>query len=94
MNRRGFLGAILAAGCAPAIVRAQSLMRCTGIVMPTLAETITVSGYGLTNIDRITRETLVIFEQMYERMVVPINENYFFPPKQTLTIRRPPRYAQ
>jgi len=27
MNRRGFLGAILAAGCAPAIVRADALMR-------------------------------------------------------------------
>lgn len=27
MNRRGFLGAIIAAGAAPAIVRADSLMR-------------------------------------------------------------------
>lgn len=43
MNRRGFLGAILAAGCAPAIVRAESLMRCTGIVLPTLAETLVVN---------------------------------------------------
>jgi len=31
MNRRGFLGAILAAGVAPAIVRAESLMK---IVVP------------------------------------------------------------
>lgn len=39
MDRRGFLGAILAAGCAPAIVRAESLMRTfvrhdSGILMP------------------------------------------------------------
>ncbi len=29
MNRRGFLGAILAAGVAPAVVRAESLMKWT-----------------------------------------------------------------
>ena len=37
MNRRGFLGVVLATGCAPAIVRAESLMR---IVVPTVEETL------------------------------------------------------
>lgn len=32
MNRRGFLGSILALGAAPAIVRAESIMRITPIV--------------------------------------------------------------
>jgi hypothetical protein len=39
MNRRGFLGSILAAAVAPAIVRADSLMR---IVAPTTAEVLAV----------------------------------------------------
>lgn len=43
MNRRGFLGAILAAGCAPAIVRAESLMRVrqldSGILIPDMSFT-------------------------------------------------------
>jgi hypothetical protein len=38
MDRRGFLGAILAAACAPAIVRASSLMPGRAIVLPTLGE--------------------------------------------------------
>ena len=43
MNRRGFLTAMLAACAAPAIVRAESLMR---IVVPTLAE-IRLYGDGI-----------------------------------------------
>lgn len=35
MDRRGFLGAILAAGVAPAIVRASSLMSVRGLLVPT-----------------------------------------------------------
>lgn len=50
MNRRGFLSAILAAGVAPAVVRAASLMPVrtlpSGIV--TLEEA--VSGFGLAQI--------------------------------------------
>lgn len=34
MNRRGFIGAILAASAAPAIVRAESLMRVSGLIIP------------------------------------------------------------
>lgn len=37
MTRRRFLGAILAAGVAPAVVRASSLMRCTGLIVPLYA---------------------------------------------------------
>lgn len=34
MNRRGFLGAILAAAVAPAVVKAESIMRVRPIVLP------------------------------------------------------------
>jgi hypothetical protein len=44
MDRRGFIGAILATACAPAIVRAESLMRIRPIVMPTLSETFLITG--------------------------------------------------
>ena len=40
MNRRGFLGSILAACAAPAIVRADSLMR----IVPRETEVITLAG--------------------------------------------------
>jgi hypothetical protein len=41
MDRRGFLGGILALGAAPAIVRAESIMRISPqIVMPTAAQII------------------------------------------------------
>lgn len=43
MNRRGFLGAILAAAAAPAIVRADSLMR----IVPRETEVLTWSGVDL-----------------------------------------------
>lgn len=35
MDRRRFLGIILVGGAAPAIVRASSLMKVTGIIVPT-----------------------------------------------------------
>lgn len=34
MNRRSFLGTMAAMVAAPAIVRAESLMKCTGIIVP------------------------------------------------------------
>lgn len=40
MDRRGFLAGMLAASVAPAIVRAESLMK---IVMPTLGETMAIN---------------------------------------------------
>ena len=38
MNRRGFLGTMLAARAAPAIVRAGSLMKVREIIIPTTGE--------------------------------------------------------
>lgn len=58
MNRRGFLGAILAAGVAPAIVRAESLMCCSGIVLPSVKPL--VYGGGLLSPEMIIRETMEI----------------------------------
>lgn len=51
MNRRGFLGGILAAACAPAIVRADSLMR----IIP--RET------RLLSLDEITRDALRLMHE-------------------------------
>lgn len=62
MNRRGFLGAILAAGAAPAIIRAESLMRVTGIIVPTTAEVVTY-GNSLLSIEMITAEALRVLEK-------------------------------
>lgn len=66
MNRRGFLGSILAACAAPAIVRADSLMR----IVPREATIITSTDgitWGAANrlltIDEITRETLKVLER-------------------------------
>ena len=47
MNRRGFLGAILAAAAAPAIVRADSLMR----IVPRETEVLDWVAKGKTNRD-------------------------------------------
>jgi hypothetical protein len=47
MNRRGFLGAILAAASAPAIVRAQSLMPTrSGILVPEPTKLWVPKAYG------------------------------------------------
>jgi len=45
MNRRTFMGSILALGAAPAIVRADILMR---IVVPTTAEVMKLGGGNIT----------------------------------------------
>lgn len=62
MNRRGFLGAILAAGVAPAVVRAESIMR---IAAPkgwsvTEGEVIVLAGdpYDRWCLDRATRDAV------------------------------------
>ncbi len=50
MDRRGFLQSILVAGVSPAIVRASSLMACSGFVIPTrqiiLPEALIVPKHG------------------------------------------------
>lgn len=66
MNRRSFLGAILAAGAAPAIVKAASLMPVRAIQFPTLAETLEINiirGNTLLTPTLITREALRVFEK-------------------------------
>ena len=44
MNRRGFLGSMLALGMAPAIVRAESLMRIKAVVLPGEAEFVAIDN--------------------------------------------------
>ena len=70
-TRRGFLSACIATFTAPAIVRASSLMASRGIIVPTLAEVVSVGscapvftmGTSLPSIDIITREVLAILER-------------------------------
>ena len=61
MNRRNFLASILALSAAPAIVRAQSLMRISGIIIPDTETVAAIAGgNSLLTIDMITREALRI----------------------------------
>jgi hypothetical protein len=64
MDRRGFLGAILAAGVAPAVVKAASLMP---LWVRSESGLIVRSGNGLLTIEIITAEALKI-----------LNENFLF----------------
>lgn len=67
MNRRGFLSSILALGAAPAIVRAESLMKVSGIIVPLDPfegfEWTNRPGYPLLTPTLITRESLKILKQ-------------------------------
>lgn len=64
MNRRGFLGSILALGAAPAIVRADSLMRIIPREATVLIERIApmeiLPGNHIMTLEEITREALRI----------------------------------
>lgn len=67
MNRRGFLGSILVAAAAPAIVRADSLMRVIPrdlVILPSEQRfvTATFEGNQMLTVDQITREALKILE--------------------------------
>lgn len=61
MNRRGFLLGMLAAGAAPAIVKAANIMplfvrkEAAGLFIP---ETVALGGSTILTIDMITREAL------------------------------------
>lgn len=71
MDRRGFLGAMLAAGVAPAVVRAESLMRLRPIVFPSLAESLEInmiSGNPLLTPTSITMEMLVLLRNNLKLM--------------------------
>lgn len=65
MNRRGFLGAILAAGVAPAIIRGGILMPVRQIAIPTTTEIAAITGNRLLTIDQITREAMIILKQQW-----------------------------
>lgn len=81
MNRRGFLGSILALGAAPAIVRADSLMRIIprdiGILIgaEVTAEVMTY-GNRLLTIDQITRQALEILHKN-ALFVRKVNREYY-----------------
>lgn len=96
MNRRGFLGSILALGAAPAIVRADSLMR----IVP--RETTVLWGKGIASMVRedqaafngITREALQIAWEKHP--VFGATHALISIPKdgETLVIRRPLPYIR
>lgn len=64
MNRRGFLKSMLVAGTAPAIVRADSLMR----IIPRETEIIT-SGFGMAGIK--TEGTELVYDSRYGLLLWP-----------------------
>lgn len=94
MQRRGFLGAMLAAAAAPAFVRAGSLMRVNPrIIAPAYAQGL-ASSMLLTQ-DVITRECLRVLEG---RLAFTSNINRDWEsqigfPGQTIRIAKPPRYV-
>ena len=102
MNRRSFMSGMLSLFAAPAIVRADSLMR---IVVPSTAEVMSIGrGNQLLTIDMITREALRI---LHEKMsfVHSINKDYsvralnqsteqWAQGFDTITFRRSVQYAQ
>ena len=98
MNRRGFIGSILAIGAAPAIVRASSLMRVQGIIVPTLGEVVAVNaGNSLLTIDQITKVALRVLEkQMRDSGSILVEGNWVKDPLQSnvIRIRRPLTYAR
>jgi hypothetical protein len=77
LSRRGFLGAILAAGAAPAIVKAANIMPVFvrreggGLIVP---ETV-VTGNTLITIDQITREALRILHKQ-TLFIKSVNRDY------------------
>lgn len=62
ISRRKFLGIVVAA---PAIVRAPSLMRCSGIIVPvdSVRELVRCPGNRLLTVEMIVRDALMMLEQ-------------------------------
>lgn len=94
MNRRGFLGAILAAGVAPVFIKSNILMPVRSIFIPTAEEVAVVSGGNtLLTIDMITREALRILNEQSE-LWKTLNRQWDVGKKgDTLRIRMPQRYT-
>lgn len=94
MDRRGFLGSMLAACAAPAIVRASSLMKCSGIIVPSqdlLLPATSMGGNSLLTIEMITAEMLAVLEKNL-RFADSLNDHWgdeFKSIGRTLSIRRP-----
>ena len=70
MDRRGFLGSLLAAGVAPAVVKIQNLMPifnrgATGLWMPEqeIVAPVLAGGNQILTIDQITKEALRILHK-------------------------------
>lgn len=86
MNRRNFMSSILALGAAPAIVRAESIMRIKPVLLP--GEDFSLGP------EEITREALRMLEEQI--LLMPsvsfayLNKNVR---QRYLTIRKPPRYG-
>ncbi len=106
MNRRSFLGSILLAGAAPAIVRADSLMRVIprelGIVTPEYdigigaydVEVVTGEAYGnrLLTISQIANQALEILNEQLH-FAGKINAQYELFSADRIRVRRPVRYG-
>lgn len=100
MNRRGFLGAILAAGVAPAVVRAVSLMplvtRPSGLVLPAHTSLDVLYGYkapSILTIEMITAESLRILKNNLS-LAGSVDARYSdeFARSSTLRVYRPRPY--
>ena len=63
MNRRGFLGSILASGTAPAIVRIESLMKVSGIIIPLYEVIIPNSRNTFRPISMVVEELAILYKQ-------------------------------
>lgn len=100
MNRRGFLGAILAAGVAPYVMSGGIgrgvLMPVTTsqkIVFPTIAETFAVSsGNPLLTIDLITQEALLMLQHNLLSTLKKYDKSFFVDGSKILQIKKPLRY--
>ena len=89
MNRRGFLGSIIAAAAAPAIVRVDSLMRIVPRETGVLVE-FDPRGFSLT-VEMMTEEMMRVFSK---RLVFADNVNRLWEaePGSVIAIQKPPRF--
>lgn len=102
MDRRGFLGSILALGAAPAIVRADSLMKLWTPQQalrfhPDAFELTVPEHNGLLTIDMIKRECLRIMEVELDLTIQDAmiygSGAFCITPGNTIKIKRVPRSA-
>src|SRR5271156_2524686 len=75
LNRRGFLGGLLAVMAAPAIVRPEILMPVRSIIFPSAPKIIVTGAHGSLQIDVITREAIRLFQNS-NKFIQAINMEY------------------